>query len=118
MLDKSFQKLLYKTDNWINEGSGWGISLANQFFFLRGGNRINRFIEGILKEYDYCKNVIKQRFNKNLVMSEEDEKRFKSSNKYCVCNKLFDAGDNKVRDHCHVTEKKVLLIGVVILILN
>ena len=22
-LDKSFQKILYRTDNWINEGSGW-----------------------------------------------------------------------------------------------
>ena len=23
MLDKSFQEFLYRTDNWINEGSGW-----------------------------------------------------------------------------------------------
>ena len=23
MLDKSFQEILYRTDNWINEGSGW-----------------------------------------------------------------------------------------------
>ena len=22
-LDKSFQQILYRTDNWINEGSGW-----------------------------------------------------------------------------------------------
>ena len=22
-LDKSFQKILYRIDNWINEGSGW-----------------------------------------------------------------------------------------------
>ena len=24
-LDKSFQEILYRTDNWINEGSGWVI---------------------------------------------------------------------------------------------
>ena len=23
MLNKSFQEILYRTDNWINEGSGW-----------------------------------------------------------------------------------------------
>ena len=28
-LDKSFQKILYKIDNWINEGSGWIIESIN-----------------------------------------------------------------------------------------
>ena len=31
--------------------------------------------------------------------------RFQSSNICWICNKLFDARDNKVRDHCHVTGK-------------
>ena len=31
--------------------------------------------------------------------------RFQSCNKCCICNKLFDVRDNKVRDHDHVTEK-------------
>ena len=38
-------------------------------------------------------------------MSAEDEERFQSSSKCWVCDKLFDVGDNKVRDHCHVTGK-------------
>ena len=38
-------------------------------------------------------------------MSVEDEERFQSSNKCWICDKLFDVGDNKVWDHCHVTEK-------------
>ena len=46
-----------------------------------------------------------ENFNKNLVMSVEDEKSFKSSNKCWICNKLFIAGDNKVRDRDHVTGK-------------
>ena len=49
------------------------------------------------------KKKIKKHFNKNLVMSVEDERSFKSSSKCCICNKLFVAGDNKVRDHDHVT---------------
>ena len=44
-------------------------------------------------------------FNKNLIMSAEEEERFEQSNISWNCNKLFDVSDNKVRDHCHVTGK-------------
>ena len=38
-------------------------------------------------------------------MSAEDEVRFQLSNNYLICNKLFDVGNNKGRDHCHITGK-------------
>ena len=38
-------------------------------------------------------------------MPAEDEERFQSSIKCWICNKLFDVGENKVRDHCHITGK-------------
>ena len=38
-------------------------------------------------------------------MSEKDEQIFQLSNKCWICDKLFDVGDNKVRDHCHITGK-------------
>ena len=38
-------------------------------------------------------------------MSAEDKERFQSSNKCWICDKLFNIGDNKVRDHCHVTAR-------------
>ena len=41
------------------------INLVNQLFFTGEKNAINRFIETILKEYDYCKSVIKKHFNKS-----------------------------------------------------
>ena len=37
-------------------------------------------------------------------MSAEEEK-FQLSNSCWTCNKLFDVGDEKVRDHCHITGK-------------
>ena len=49
--------------------------------------------------------MIKNPFNQNLIMSVEDERSFKSSNKCWICNKLFAAGNNKVGDHDHVTGK-------------
>ena len=38
-------------------------------------------------------------------MPAETKERFQSSNKCWIWNKLFDVGDNKVRDHCHITGK-------------
>ena len=43
--------------------------------------------------YDYCK-IIKNHFNKNLVISAKDKERFESSTKCWICNKLFDLQDN------------------------
>ena len=39
------------------------------------------------------------------MMSAEEEERFRLSNFYSICDKLFDIGDDKVRDHCHITGK-------------
>ena len=36
-----------------------------------------------------CKQIIKSHFNKNFVMSVDDEERFQSRNKCLVCNKLL-----------------------------
>ena len=47
---------------------------------------------------------MKDYFNKNLIMSAEEE-IFQSSNKCWICNKLFDFADEKVRDHCHISGK-------------
>ena len=43
---------------------------------FRGENAASKFIEAILKEYEYCKKVMKKHFNKNLIMSKEEEKKF------------------------------------------
>ena len=49
--------------------------------------------------------MIKRHFNKNLIISAEEEERFQLSNSCWICDKLFDVGDDKVRDHCHITGK-------------
>ena len=73
----------------------------------RGKSAVYRFIETILEEMNYCRKVIKKYFNKHFVMlkKDEEEERFQSSNKGWICNTLFDVGDNKVKDHDHVTGK-------------
>ena len=38
-------------------------------------------------------------------MSEEEEHLFQQSNSCCICEKLIDNDDEKVRDHWHVIGK-------------
>ena len=46
---------------------------------------------------------MKKHFNKNLIMSEEEQ--FQSSNTCQICEKLIDDDDEKVRDHSHIIGK-------------
>ena len=68
----------------------------------RGETGAFKFIEAILKEYGYCKRVAKKHFNKNLIMTGEEE-QFQSSNTCWICEKLIEDDDEKVGDHCHIT---------------
>ena len=74
-------------------------------FFIEKNNAAYKFIEAILKEYTYCRKVIKKHFNKNLIILAEEEEKFQLSNSCWICFKSFDVGDEKVRDHCHITGK-------------
>ena len=70
----------------------------------RGKNAVFKFIQCIFKEYDYCRKVMKKHFNKNLVMTVEQNEEFERSNICWICGNLIGY-DNKVRDHCHITGK-------------
>ena len=48
---------------------------------------------------------MKTHFNKNLIISEEEEHLFQQSNSCWICEKLIENDEEKVRDHCHVTGK-------------
>ena len=49
---------------------------SKRIVVYRGENCAYGFIKAILKEYEYCKKVMKKHFNKNLIMSEEEEHLF------------------------------------------
>ena len=65
----------------------------------RGVNAAYEFIKSILKKHQYCKKIMKDQFNKNLVMTEEEEYLFQQSNNCWICKKHIDNEDEKVRDH-------------------
>ena len=71
----------------------------------RDETAVYKFIKTILQECKYCRKVINKHFNKNLVLSEEEEHLFQQSNHCWIWKKLIDNDKEKVRDHCHVTGK-------------
>ena len=61
-------------------------------------------VESVVKESQYCSGVIKKHFNKELVMTKEDNKIFENSTKCQICDNFYVDDDVKVRDHHHITE--------------
>ena len=78
---------------------------SKDIVLYRVKNAVFKFIQCIFREYSYCKDVMKKPFNKNLVMTAEQNEEFERTNICWICGKLIDIGDNKVRDHCHITGK-------------
>ena len=48
---------------------------------------------------------MKKHFNKELVMTKEDNENFKDSTKCWICDEDYVNKDVKVRNHCHTTGK-------------
>ena len=71
----------------------------------RGENAVYKFMEKMLEEVEYCKAVVKKRFNKPLKMTENDKMCFKLMDKWNICDKKYTNKDVRVRDHCHTTGK-------------
>ena len=58
----------------------------------------------MLEEVEYCKGIVRKRFNKSLIMTENDELCFRLMDKCRICSKKTDK-DACVRYHCHITGK-------------
>ena len=58
-----------------------------------------------MKKRKYCSEVIKKYFNKELVMTKEDNEDFKNPTKCWICDNDYINSDVKVKDHGHSTGK-------------
>ena len=70
-----------------------------------GKDEVYNFINSMIKESKYCNEVMTKHFNKELVMTKEDNEDFKSSIKCWICDNYYIDTDIKVRDHCHIIGK-------------
>ena len=62
----------------------------------RGKNAAYEFIKAVFKKYKYCRKIMKKHFNKNLVITEEEENLFQESNSCWICKKLIHNDDEKL----------------------
>ena len=74
---------------------------TKDIMIYRGKDCVDKFVDAILSEYEYCKSVIRDHFNKNLIMSMEEEEVSQKANKCCICGKLLELIDEKVRDQSY-----------------
>ena len=59
----------------------------------------------MIEESKCCNDLRKKDFNKELVMTKEDNEDFKNSTKCWVCDYDYINNNVKARNHCHITEK-------------
>ena len=106
--DKSYTEAYQKH---IDCGSAYKVvccydkKYSKDICIYRGENAVYKFMEKMLEEVEYCKNVVKNEFNKPLKMTDDDELCFKLEEKCHICNKKYTDKDIRVRDHCHITGK-------------
>ena len=70
-----------------------------------GKDAVYSFINIMIQESKCCSDVMNKHFNKELVMTKEDNKNFKNSTKCWICDFDFIDNDVKVRGRCHITGK-------------
>ena len=78
---------------------------SKEICIYRGENAVYKFLEQMLEEVNYCKDIVKREFNKPLKMTDDDELCFRLEEKCHICNKKYTNKDIRVRDHCHITGK-------------
>ena len=75
----------------------------------RGEDAIEKFIEKMFEEVRSCQSVMREHFNKSLIMTEENERDFQNSTSCYICGRRYkmdekyaEKPENRpVRDHCH-----------------
>ena len=78
----------------------------------RGKDAFNKFLKSILEEYNYCRSAVKKHFNKNLIMSAEENERYELTSSCWICSKLIENSETVISPK----NREVQHIGIVILI--
>ena len=79
------------------------INIHNQLKYFFGSNCIYEFLQWVFKQKIKCNNIIKNHFNRPIIMTQTDEENYNNTNTCWICTQ--EISENKVRDHCHITGK-------------
>ena len=70
---------------------------------FKGDDCVNKFIWWIINQNKRIKEIITNHFNKELIMTTQDEDIYSNLQILLICNEKLNT--DKVRDHCHITDK-------------
>ena len=104
MLIKSYQE---------HKACGYGYKIVCQYDDkyskpykgYRSPDAVYKLIENLLEEQKEIKKIIKQNFNKKMIISEKEQFDFENAKSCHICNKEYSNKSVPARDHCHVTGK-------------
>ena len=121
--DKSFQEVLYRIDNWINEGFGWKIESINGEYV--NISMYNLLVVKLPNELKNSKNGlinIKSNDNKcflwchirHLNLISKNPNRITKENKKLVTSLNYEGNEFPVsrKDYCKLKNKTILLLSV------
>ena len=78
---------------------------SSDVVIYRGEDCIEKFMKCMFEEVKNCQRIIRENFNKPLIMTGENEESFQKATHCHICEKKYKVDDVPVRDHCHVTGK-------------
>ena len=70
-----------------------------------GEDAVHNFINSIIKESKYCTDIMKKHFNKELLMTKEDDGDFESCTTCWICDNVHVEVMLRVTDHCLINGK-------------
>ena len=59
-------------------------------YYTKEKNAVFKFIQSIFNEYSYFRSIMKKHFNKNLIISAEEEEQFEKTEMCSICSKLIE----------------------------
>ena len=79
------------------------IDLFYQPLILKEKNVLINSLNWVINQNKRIKEIITNHFNKELIMTTQDEEIYNNSQICWICNEELNT--HKVRDHCHITGK-------------
>jgi hypothetical protein len=75
---------------------------SGEYISYVGKDAARKFLETVLREAERCKRIVNNVFKKKMVITPKQERKFQKATKCHICRGHVE-GDDKVKDHCHVT---------------
>ena len=103
--DKSYQK---------HKDCGYGYKIVCRYDdkyskpvqIYRGGDAVYKFMEkNVRRKSNGAKKMKYKHFNKDMILTKDDEINYKTADKCYSCNKKYSEKVIRVRDRCHITGK-------------